>query len=260
MYPQEEIVLPVLKSDDLDDVPPAGRALAESRSADFELVRSEGQYRKAVQAYLASITYADALIGRLLDALDSGPHASDTVIVLWSDHGWHLGEKGHWHKQTLWERSTRVPLAIAAPGVTRAGSRSDAPVNLVDLYPTLVELCGLEERPKLDGQNLVPLLADPSKGRNRAAITTSDERSHAVRTSRYRYIRYADGGQELYDHDHDPHEWTNLAGRAEYEPLIRELRAHLPENDAAPVPDGSAYDFDPLDYSWTPREARAAAP
>lgn len=208
--PLESISLPQLKPEDLEDLPAAGRAMAASRRGDYELVMRSGKYRELLQAYLASITYADAQIGVLLDALDASPAADNTLIVFWSDHGWHLGEKQHLHKFTLWERSTRVPFVIAGAGVTQPNARCEQPVSLIDLFPTLNELCGLPDVQKLDGTSLVPLLREPALAWQRPALTTHGQGNHAVRTDRWRYIHYADGGEELYDLL--PHAEYRLAG------------------------------------------------
>lgn len=249
-YAIEAIHLPPVKADDLDDVPAMGRKFATARRSDITLVKHTGKWREAIRAYLACISYADALIGRLVDALDASGEAERTIIVLWSDHGWHLGEKGHWHKMTLWERATRVPLVVVAPGVTRAGSRCARPVSLLDLYPTLTELCGLEPSERIDGESLLPLLKDPEAPRRRPAVTTYLRGNHAVRDGRWRYIRYADGGEELYDHRTDPNEWSNVAGDPRYGPIKARLAQWLPERDAANAPGKSAFEFDPNTYRW----------
>ncbi len=153
--------------------------MAASRRGDYELVMREGKYRELLQAYLASITFADALVGRLLDALDASPAANNTIVVLWSDHGWHLGEKQHLHKFTLWERSTRVPFIIAAPGVTRENTRTTKPVGLIDLFPTLNDLCELSTVANLDGRSLRPLLKDSSTQWEQPALTTHGRGNHA---------------------------------------------------------------------------------
>ncbi len=234
-YPVAEITSPPRKDDDLADLPAAGLAMAANRREDLELIQREGRMTEVLQAYLANISYADALIGRLLEAMDSGPAADDMIIVLWSDHGWHLGEKDHLHKFTLWERSTRVPLVIVAPGTTQPGTVSSRPVGLIDLFPTLAELCGLPEPPGLDGRSLVPLLADPHAAWDQPALTTHGPGNHALRSERYRYIRYADGGEELYDHSVDPNEWTNLAVDPAYAEVKDKLAAHVPQDDAVPL-------------------------
>lgn len=232
LYPQDGLALPMVKDDDLDDLPKSGKQMAASRRGDYELVMRAGKHRELVQAYLAGISFADALIGRLLDALNASPAAKNTVIVLWSDHGWHLGEKQHLHKFTLWERSTRVPFIIAAPGVTHENARSTKPVGLIDLFPTLNELCALPPVAGLEGHSLVPLLNEPARGWERPALTTHGQGNHALRSERWRYIRYADGGEEMYDHDSDPNEWTNLASDARFAKVKAEFARWLPETDA----------------------------
>ncbi len=235
MHPLDEIELPPHIEGDLDDVPAAG-ARSEFQSVELhEWVledESLSRWREGVQGYLASISYADAMVGRLLDGLDASGRAERTVIVLWGDHGYHLGEKERWRKNTLWEESTRVPFIVVAPGVTQPGTTSDAPVSLMDVYPTLAELAGLETPEHVEGTSLVPLLRDPDADRERPAVTTYGFNNHAVRDERYRYVRYADGGEELYDHATDPNEWTNLADEPRYADVKAELAAWLPENDA----------------------------
>jgi arylsulfatase A-like enzyme len=179
----------------------------------------------------------------LLEALDASPHANTTVVVLWTDHGWHLGEKKHWRKFALWDEATRTPLIFMAPrgtpGLaqgTSAGTRIDKPVSLLDIYPTLVDLCGLPARDGLSGQSLVPLLTDPTADWERPTITTHGRLNHAVRSDRWRYIRYADGSEELYDHESDPMEYTNIASRAEHAEVKRKLSAWLPKENAPNAP------------------------
>lgn len=234
MYPEDQVALPLVKEDDLDDIPPMGRKFALAQG-DHRKVIQYGQWRKAVQGYLASISFMDAQLGRVLEALDDGPNAQDTVVVLWSDHGWHLGEKLHWRKFALWEEATRNPLLIVAPGVTRPGSRCSRPVSLMDIYPTLIELCELPPRGGLECVSLMPLLRNPTAPWERPALTTYLRGNHSVRSERWRYIRYRDGTEELYDHLNDELEWHNLAGRPEYLAIRQELARWLPSTDA---PDG----------------------
>jgi arylsulfatase A-like enzyme len=235
MYPLDQIKVPPIKDDDLDDIPEGGQRMAAERRGDLELVRDAGKYREVLQAYLANITYFDALLGRLLDALDASPAADNTIIVFWSDHGWHFGEKQHLHKFTLWERSTRIPMIIAAPGVTSPATRSSRPVGTIDLFPTLIELCGLPSVAESDGTSLLPLLRDPQRKWDLPALTTHGQGNHALRTERWRYIHYADGGEELYDHQSDPNEWHNLAGREEFRELKTALAEFLPKKDVPPL-------------------------
>lgn len=237
-FPADGVILPRVRDDDLDDVPPAGRRIARPER-DHRRVVESGNWKRAVSGYLSSIAFADAQLGRLLDAFDrraaAEPALANTIIVLWGDHGWHLGEKKHWRKFALWEEATRVPLIIIAPGVTRPGTRCDRTVSLLDLYPTLVELCGLPPRAGLEGRSLVPLLRDPRSPWKRPAVTTFGRGNHAVRSERWRYIRYSDGSEELYDHDRDPMEWTNLAGREDLAAVKKQLAAWLPSVNAAEV-------------------------
>jgi len=193
----------------------------------------------------------DAQIGRILDALDATGLADNTVVVVWGDHGWHLGEKGITGKNTLWDRSTRVPLVFAGPGI-KAGQRCSRPAELLDIYPTLVELCGLPPRQDLEGLSLVPQLHDATARRDRPAITSHNQGNHGVRSERWRYIRYADGSEELYDMQADPHEWTNLASRPEYAAVIEDHKQWLPQIDRPPAP-GSAHRV--LTYDPTTDEA-----
>jgi arylsulfatase A-like enzyme len=203
---------------------------------DHRKVVEAKQWEKAVQAYLACISFADAEVGRLLDALDRSEHARNTIIVLWSDHGWHLGEKQHWRKFALWEEATRVTFMVVAPGVTKPNSRSARTVNLMDIYPTLIDLCGLPRKPELEAASLVPLLRDPQAKWERPSLTTYGCNNHAVRSERWRYIRYADGSEELYDHDADPLEWKNLAHEAKYASVKTDLAKWLPKVNAPDAP------------------------
>ncbi len=230
-FPLEGIQLPKVLENDLDDVPAVARRWVHAREDHRRIVR-HGQWRHAVRSYLAAISFADAQIGRLIDALDRSPYGADTIVVLWSDNGWHLGEKRQWRKHTLWEESTRVPLIIVAPGVTRAGTVCDAPVSLIDLFPTLADLCGLPARETWDGRSLVPLLSHPDTAWDGAALTTHGRSNQAVRTRTHRYIRYQDGSEELYDHQTDPMEWNNLAQQAETSDVRATLRKQLPSKQA----------------------------
>jgi arylsulfatase A-like enzyme len=232
LHPLDEVMLPDVIANDLDDVPPLGRAGSFQSTQWHEWVLESGSWQAGVQAYLASISFADAMVGRLLDALDASGRADRTIVVLWGDHGFHLGEKARWRKMTLWEESTHVPLIVVAPGVTAAGSRSAKPVSLMDLYPTLADLAGLDVPAHVEGNSLVPLLENQDASWPEAVLTTYGYKNHAVRSEHYRYIRYSDGGEELYDHREDPHEWTNLADRREYADVKADLARWLPDADA----------------------------
>lgn len=240
-YPAETMPRPAVMPDDLADVGTGAHALMQRWTRMFRSIMQapdpDAKWREAVAAYAAGATYADGQLGRVLDALESGPNAAGTIIVVWSDHGYHLGEKDHWTKFVLWEKATRVPLVVVAPGVTPAGAVCDRPVSLVDLYPTLTELCGLPAPAGLDGESLVPQLRDPSAARRSPALMTEMTGNHAVRTDRWRYIRYADGSEELYDHQSDPHEWHNLAADPRHREVLAAHRRWLPAAEAPAAPD-----------------------
>jgi arylsulfatase A-like enzyme len=235
MHPLESIQLPVVKEDDLDDVPAMGKRFAKAQG-DHARVTKAGAWKKAVQAYLACISFSDAMVGRVLRGLETSPYANDTAVVLWSDHGWHLGEKLHWRKFTLWERSTRNLLMMKVPGVTRAGGVCPRPVSMIDIYPTLMELTGVAAPAGLEGQTLVPWLKSPKAPKKDPVVTTYGFKNHAVRSEQWRYIRYSDGGEELYDRVKDPDEWTNLASKPELAKTREELARWLPKHDEADAP------------------------
>ena len=233
LHPLDSIQLPPTKPDDLDDVPVAGVQMAAPDKDHAEILKS-GRWKEAVQAYLAAISYLDAQVGRVLDALEKSQYHSNTIICLWGDHGWHLGEKQHWRKFALWEEATRAPLIWVVPGTTTPGSSCSRPVDFMSIYPTLCELSGLPKPAHIEGVSLTGLLKTPDKEWPHAAITTFKQNNHAVRTDRWRYIRYADGSEELYDHQNDPLEWTNLALRPDTVEQRRILAAFLPTTN---VPD-----------------------
>ncbi len=231
----QPILLPPHRSTDLDDLGSTGKrwALEAVTAGLHSTVVKNKQWREAVKAYLACTTFVDAQIGRLLDALDHGRYGDNTVIVLWSDHGWHLGEKQHWGKWTPWERSTRVLLAVVPPKrwagkFEKLGQSCDEPVSLIDLYPTLTELCDVPAPKSLDGQSLVPLLYDPGLRTDRVALTSIDLGNVSVRSDRWRYIRYDDASEELYDLSDDPNEWINLASDPARKKILKRFRATVP--------------------------------
>jgi arylsulfatase A-like enzyme len=235
LHPLEKIELPRVLETDLDDIPPAGVAMARPQGDHRDIVQS-GRWKDAVQAYLAAGSYCDAMVGRLIEALDKSPHRQNTILVLWGDHGWHLGEKLHWRKFTLWEEATRSPLIFVAPGVTPQGGVCKRSVDFMSIYPTLCDLCGLAIPEHVEGVSLRKLLADPAAEWERPAITTHGRANHAVRTEKWRYIRYADGSEELYDESADPMEWTNLASQPQYAQVKAELAKWLPKQEAPAGP------------------------
>ena len=238
-FPLESIQLPTgYREDDLEDLPPEGKRRGPNRY--FAHIQEHGQWQRGIQGYLASIHFADAMLGKVLDALDQSPYTNNTMVVLWSDHGWHLGEKQHWQKFTGWRVCTRVPLIIRIPqGVAglpdgSAASVCSRPVNLVSLFPTLLELCGLPKEQYHDGPSLVPLLRDPNAKWHHMSITyLGDRGSYALSGERWRMIHYANGDEELYDIQADPHEWTNLATDNRQAGTLAKLRALAPSTFAA---------------------------
>ncbi len=246
-YPIGGILLPEDPLRDLSDVPDTGVNMTK-RSWHAWLVEND-KWDAATQAYLASVSFADAMVGRLLQALDSGPWADNTIVMLWSDHGYHLGHKGHWEKRVLWEQATHVPLIVVDPRKPRssravprarawedtssaAGSRCDAPVSLLDIYPTLCGLCDLPAPAHLEGVDLRIWLNDPTIESDRGVVTTYEFKNHSVRSQHWRYIRYADDSEELYDHRRDPSERHNLTSDASLAQVKQHLAAFLPAENA----------------------------
>jgi len=240
LYPDDDSVLPPVLTGDRDDTPrfswylhwrlpePRAKWLVENK-----------QTRNLVRSYLACTSFVDAQIGRLMKTLQQTGHDKDTIVVIWGDNGFHLGEKTITGKNSLWDRSTRVPLIFAGPGV-KGGQRVSQPAELLDIFPTLVDLAALPPRNDLDGLSLVPQLRDATAKRERPAITNHNQGNHGVRSERWRYIRYADGSEELYDMHADPYEWQNLAANPEHAAILAEHRKWLPKPDA-PLAPGSAH-------------------
>jgi arylsulfatase A-like enzyme len=240
LYPEETLKLPEILENDRADTPRASWwlhwKLPEPR---LEFLKKENQWKNLVRSYLATISFMDAQLGRVLDALEKSGHAGNTVIVLWSDHGWHLGEKEITGKNTLWERSTRVPLIFAGPGSQR-GARCTEPVELLDIFPTLCDLAGLPHPEHLEGHSLVPQLKDATASRKWPAISNHNPGNNSVRDTRWRYIRYVDGSEELYDLQKDPHEFHNLAGDPAFAVEIARLGKWIPSDQAPHVPGSAA--------------------
>jgi arylsulfatase A-like enzyme len=230
-FPEEKMILPEVNESDYDDIPAS--ALKPDRN--YFATKKYGKQQAAIQAYLACINYADACVGVVLDALAQSKYADNTIVVLWGDHGWHLGEKLRYKKFTLWEEACRMPLIIKVPGVTKGQARCSSPVSLLDLYPTLVELCGLPANKANEGKSIVPLLKNSSLVWDIPVVTTMGFNRHSVRNSKWRYTQYEDGAEELYNHETDPMEWTNLAKNPEFIKVKTELAAYLPITNAPAV-------------------------
>jgi len=237
--PEKDIILPPYLKNDRVDVPFFSWYLHwDLPEPRLSWVKENNQWRNLVRSYLVTTTFMDSQIGRVLDALEASGEASNTVIVLWSDNGWHLGEKDITGKNSLWKHSTHVPLIFAGPGVG-VGKRCSQPAELLDIYPSLVELCKLPPKTDIEGHSLMPQLKNAQKKRLWPAITTSNPNNHAVVTDKWRFIQYADGSQELYNIQKDPNEWTNLASKPEFKKLITSLKKSLPKTNL-PLAPGSA--------------------
>ncbi|VGO18552.1 sulfatase [Pontiella sulfatireligans] len=239
-YPLEDVQLPVVEPHPMDGLSIPAKAFAWNfydwldptptyERSDFNIiVDKHQQWDTVTQAYLACVAWTDYQVGRLLDQLDASPYTDNTIIVLFSDHGWHLGEKQSFRKATLWEESTRVPFIVSVPGFVTAGAETKEPASLIDLFPTLIDLCGLPSIDDLDGTSMRPVLENPLSTVDRPAITTMGRGNHAVRSRDYRYIQYYEGSEEFYDHTQDPKEWTNLINNPEYSEIIAQHRKFVP--------------------------------
>lgn len=234
-FPIDLVQLPQSVVDDRVDLP-AKIKQRTGRDPYYAALDEAGVHREATQAYLASVLYMDDMVGQVLQALDNSAHADNTIVVFWSDHGYHMGEKGRYRKFSLWDDSTHVPVIIRLPKSLRmkwaAGQPCHEAVSLQDLYPTLMELAGLEPPHDLDGQSLVPLLIEPSAQRDQPAITVNNwNTAYAVRTEQWTYIQREDG-EELYDRAADPHQWHNLASDARHRAVMDKLAAYIPQEQA----------------------------
>lgn len=244
LYPLESIETPPYKSDDLIDIPPVGMQINDlPMMPSTEWAKETGEWKKIVQAYLACISYVDYELGRVLDALERSQHADNTIIVLWSDHGYRLGEKGTFAKHALWETATKAPLFFAGPDLPK-GKKIDAPVEMLSLYPTLTELSGLPSYKKNEGNSLVPMMRNDEGMDKTFALTTFGMNNHAIKMDGYRYIQYEDGKEEFYDHSEDPNEWHNEAGNPKYKAQIEKMKALLPKKNSK-WDEASNYKFQP---------------
>jgi len=234
LYPLDKVKLPPDIENDLADARPADRV------SWHKWVTDNDQWKPLMQGYLASISYVDHQLGRLLDALETSPMKDNTIIVLWTDHGFHIGEKSNWEKFALWHQTTNTPLFIHAPGISKDGVSTNQPATLTDLYPTLCELSGIPIPEQCTGTSLVPQLKSPLTAKSQPSLTSfvfnkdmkSETASHALSDDRYRYIKYADGFEELYDLRTDPHEFNNLATHADHQATRERLASYLPKSAA----------------------------
>ena len=240
MHPKDKIKLPAVPSDDLNDLSQYAIDLTnlEHVSPTHEWVTGAGQWEHAVQSYLASVTFADHCLGLVLDALEKSKYADNTIIALFSDHGFHLGEKERWAKRSLWEDGTRVPVVVVAPG-HKASQKTNRPAELLDIFPTLLELAGLPKDETQEGQSLVPLMKNPKREWKHPAITSFGLGNYSIRSTNYRFIQYFDGSRELYDLRDDPHEWKNLIENPKMPQVIQEHASFIPQKQHPILPGNS---------------------
>ncbi len=237
LYDVNKIKLPPIKENDREDLPPNIRRRMTNRYKQHHVRLKElGAIDDAIHGYLAAVSYADAMLGRLLKALEESPYAENTIVVFWSDHGYHHGEKGQWGKHTLWERTSNVPFIWSGPGIA-SGAKIEASVSLIDMYPTLVETCKLQPVEGLEGKSLAQPLRHPGSAKDRDVLLPDDEPgSYAIMNQHWRYIHYSDGTEELYDVQKDPNEWNNLAKVKAFAEVKRKLRGSAPKKFAPPGP------------------------
>lgn len=244
LYPLDKVETPPYKSDDLNDIPSVGLQINDlPMMPSTEWAIESGEWKKIVQAYLACVSYVDYELGRVLDALEESKYADNTIIVLWSDHGYRLGEKGTFAKHALWETATKAPLMFAGPNLPK-GKKINAPVEMLSIYPTLLELSGLPAYKRNEGKSLVTMMLKDEGIEDAYALTTFAMNNHAIKKDGYRYIRYEDGTEEFYDHGKDPNEWTNEASNPSYKSKIATLKALLPKENSK-WDEKSNYTFQP---------------
>lgn len=226
----EKILAPELYEDDLNDIGKEGNSFRRVR--EFQNITKDNAWNEVRRAYLACNSWADYNIGRVLNALEKSPYAKNTVVILWSDHGFHLGEKMSFKKFTLWEEATRVPFIIKDfRDENSKGRNIDDPVSLINIYKTIAEYTGVETPNYVDGNSLVPILENKKKKLDIPAIISWGRGNYAVRTKDWRYIKYFDGDEELYNHNTDKHEWYNIADKEEFKTKKEELKQYLPKNE-----------------------------
>ena len=237
MYPLDEIEIPKTIANDLDDIVDRNGKKVYGPSSAWLRAEKYGRHKEAVQAYLATITFVDDCVGVLLDGLANSKYADNTIVMLWGDHGWHLGEKQKYGKTQLWQEASRVPLMVKVPGVTPGNKQCGGVVNLIDMYPTLVELCGLPDNPNNDGRSFAGLLQHPGMEWNDPTLTTNSYQYHRIYDGRYSYINNMNReAEELYDQSKDPMEWNNLANKPEFAEIKAYLKAYLPKTNEPAAP------------------------
>ncbi|GHU98741.1 hypothetical protein FACS1894159_01690 [Bacteroidia bacterium] len=234
LYPLEKVVVPRWRDDDLDDIVDRDGKKMFKPSGDFLLFKEYGVFKDATRAYMACVSYVDQCMGVVMDALNRSKYRDNTIVIFIGDNGFHMGEKLRYRKATLWEEAARVPMIIKVPGVTKPIVCA-RPVNLIDIYPTLVELCGLPAASHVEGRSMASLLRSPQMKWDHPSLTTMGYKNHSLRDERYRYNVYANGAEELYDHNVDPMEWNNLISDPKYKTVADKMRSLIPVENAEPV-------------------------
>ena len=234
MYDLDSVIVPEFQMDDLDDIVDSKGKRVYKPSIDFLWCQKYGVMKEAVRAYMAATSYADACVGGVLDSLAKSPYADNTIVILWGDHGWHLGEKLRFRKATLWREATQLPFMIHLPGMSQM-QNCTRNVNLIDLYPTLIDLCGFPEK-ELDGKSIKPLLIN-SNLEWMPTVTTMGKVNHSVMSEKWHYITRSNGADELYHLEKDPMEWTNLiaVNSKETSSVTQQMRAYLPQKNAEEI-------------------------
>ncbi|EDM28511.1 iduronate-2-sulfatase [Lentisphaera araneosa HTCC2155] len=235
MYPLDEIDLPKTLANDRDDIISDKGKPLYALSTTWERFEKADKHKEVVQAYMANVSFVDDCLGVLLEGLNKSKYADNTIVILWGDHGWHLGEKQRYGKTLLWQESARVPMMIKVPGVTPKSKRCNGVVNLIDMYPTLADLCGLPPYSENDGRSFAELVHNPDMTWDKPTLTTYGMGNHRIYDGRYSYIIYK-GGEELYDHKTDPMEWTNQARNPEFASIKKRLHAFVPKTNEPTSP------------------------
>ncbi len=239
-FPLEDIVLPKINEGDLEDIIDSKGKAAAKKHPWWNWIERENMHKEAVQAYLASVAYVDYCLGALFEGINNSKYADNTIVVIWGDHGWHLGEKFKYGKATSWIESCRVPLLIKVPGVTENGLvKTKGLVNLIDLYPTLSDICGLPINPENEGKSFKDLIHNPKMEWNFPTVITTNEGQSTVFDPQYQYIRSTRFNKtvlELYNYEKDPLEWNNLANNAEFKEVIARLDPYLPKKYEPKLP------------------------
>jgi iduronate 2-sulfatase len=231
MHDPSKIVTPPYLADDFNDIPDISRQLHEVPvMPTTEWAIENGEWEKIIQGYSASVTFVDYYVGEILKALNNSEYKDNTIVIIWSDHGYRLGEKGLFAKHSLWQESTKVPLIFAGNGL-KSNIKIDQPVELLDIYPTLLDLCGLPQNDQLEGSSLSPVMENPKLDLKKSAITTYGWNNHAIVFGDYRYIHYEDGSEELYNHKNDPNEFYNIAADNQNSKIINHLKSFLPKTN-----------------------------